>query len=197
MASSTPATSLKVTTVLLPRNIRALDLPKLMAWLLLPCAWRNMNHRNTPMSRIGNIIERSSPRKALPSSAGSPSKIGRFTHDDPASQAAIMFAWTCVVNCAGTNDSTTTCSSELGTNATSVTSSFSPFIRTALTLPASTCDRNDSGSPLYEMVWGGSSLKRKTYKSAAIPTTSTRVTSPLRMNRLFKEKRASEAGPPG
>ena len=40
LASSTPATSAKVTTVLLPRNMRARLLPKLMAWLLVPCAWR-------------------------------------------------------------------------------------------------------------------------------------------------------------
>ena len=37
-ASSTPATSLNVTTVLLPRNIRARLLPKLRAWLLVPWA---------------------------------------------------------------------------------------------------------------------------------------------------------------
>ena len=57
LASSTPATSLKVTTVLLPRNIRARLLPKLIAWLLVPWAWRIMNHRNTPMSRMGKSIE--------------------------------------------------------------------------------------------------------------------------------------------
>ncbi len=38
LASSTPATSLKVTTCLLPRNIRARLLPNDIAWLLVPWA---------------------------------------------------------------------------------------------------------------------------------------------------------------
>ena len=53
LASSTPATSANVTTVLLPRNIRARLLPNDMAWLLVPWAWRNMKKMNTPMSRTG------------------------------------------------------------------------------------------------------------------------------------------------
>ena len=53
-ASSTPATSLKVTTVLLPRNMRARLLPKLIAWLLVPCAWRIMKKMNAPMSSTGS-----------------------------------------------------------------------------------------------------------------------------------------------
>jgi len=52
-ASSTPATSLKVTTVLLPRNIRARLLPKLIAWLLVPCACRIMKKMKAPMRRTG------------------------------------------------------------------------------------------------------------------------------------------------
>ena len=54
LASSTPATSAKVTTVLLPRNIRARLLPKLSAWLLVPWAWRIMKKMNPPMIRIGS-----------------------------------------------------------------------------------------------------------------------------------------------
>ena len=104
LASSTPATSEKVMTVLLPRNIRARLLPKLMAWLLLPCAWRNMNHRKTPMSRMGKSMETSRPRNALPSSAGSP-RNSIVSQSGPAAQAALMSAWTDVVNCAGTKDS--------------------------------------------------------------------------------------------
>ena len=53
-ASSTPATSANVTTVLLPRNMRARLLPKLMAWLLVPWAWRIMKKRNPPISRTGS-----------------------------------------------------------------------------------------------------------------------------------------------
>ena len=55
MASSTPATSAKVTTVLLPRNIRARLLPKLIAWLLVPWAWRIMKNRKPPIRSTGRI----------------------------------------------------------------------------------------------------------------------------------------------
>ena len=61
LASSTPATSAKVTTVLLPRNIRARLLPKLSAWLFVPWAWRIMKKMNPPMTRIGNRPVRISP----------------------------------------------------------------------------------------------------------------------------------------
>ena len=54
MASSTPATSLNVTTVLLPRNMRARLLPKDIAWLLVPWAWRIMKKMNPPMISSGN-----------------------------------------------------------------------------------------------------------------------------------------------
>jgi hypothetical protein len=53
-ASSTPATSENVTTVLLPRNMRARLLPKLIAWLLVPWAWRIMKKRKPPMSSTGS-----------------------------------------------------------------------------------------------------------------------------------------------
>ena len=62
LASSTPATSLNVTTVLLPRNIRARLLPKLRAWLLVPWAWRIMKKMNPPITRSG-----SSPVSSRPS----------------------------------------------------------------------------------------------------------------------------------
>ena len=42
LASSTPATSLNVTTCLLPRNIRARLLPNDRAWLFVPWACRIM-----------------------------------------------------------------------------------------------------------------------------------------------------------
>ena len=114
LASSTPATSAKVTTVLLPRNMRARLLPKLMAWLLLPCAWRNMNHRKTPMSRMGKSMEMRRPRKALPSSAGSAVSTGtpachrQRSHTGRPAQASIMSWRREVVNWLGTKDSTTT-----------------------------------------------------------------------------------------
>ena len=54
LASSTPATSAKVTTVLLPMNIRARLLPKLRAWLLVPWAWRIMKKMKPPMTSSGS-----------------------------------------------------------------------------------------------------------------------------------------------
>ena len=56
MASSTPATSAKVTTVLLPRNIRARLLPKLRAWLLVPWAWRMKKAMNRTTSTTGTSV---------------------------------------------------------------------------------------------------------------------------------------------
>ncbi len=61
MASSTPATSANVTTVLLPRNIRARLLPKLMAWLLVPCACRIMKKMKPPIRRTGSSALMRSP----------------------------------------------------------------------------------------------------------------------------------------
>ncbi len=60
-ASSTPATSANVTTCLLPRNMRARLLPKLIAWLLVPWAWRIMKKMNPPMRRTGSSALMSSP----------------------------------------------------------------------------------------------------------------------------------------
>ena len=67
LASSTPATSWNVTTVLLPRNMRARLLPKLSAWLLVPCAWRNMKNSSAPMSSMGSsaVIEHAQPLAAV------------------------------------------------------------------------------------------------------------------------------------
>ena len=53
LASSTPATSAKVTTVLLPRNMRARLLPNESAWLLVPWACRIMKKRKPPIRRTG------------------------------------------------------------------------------------------------------------------------------------------------
>ena len=61
LASSTPATSLNVTTVLLPRNIRARLLPNDRAWLLVPWAWRIMKKMKPPMTSSGSRPVSSSP----------------------------------------------------------------------------------------------------------------------------------------
>ena len=55
-ASSTPATSANVTTVLLPRNMRARLLPKLRAWLLVPWAWRMKKTMNRTMIKTGRPV---------------------------------------------------------------------------------------------------------------------------------------------
>ena len=52
LASSTPATSLKVTCGLSPGKRRALLRPKLIAWLLAPRARKNMIKINTPRIMI-------------------------------------------------------------------------------------------------------------------------------------------------
>ena len=67
-ASSTPATSAKVTTVLFPRNIRARLLPKLMAWLFVPWAWRMKKTMNRTITTIGSSVE--NRRTIQPVSAG-------------------------------------------------------------------------------------------------------------------------------
>ena len=61
LASSTPATSANVTTVLLPRNMRARLLPKLMAWLLVPWAWRIMKKMKPPIRSTGRSAPTSRP----------------------------------------------------------------------------------------------------------------------------------------
>ena len=53
LASSTPATSAKVTVGLLPVNMRARLLPNDIAWLFDPCAWRIMNSRMAPKKISG------------------------------------------------------------------------------------------------------------------------------------------------
>ena len=76
LASSTPATSANVTTVLLPRNMRARLLPKLRAWLLVPWAWRIMKKMKPPIRRTGSsaptsrlihwpVCEAATPRKTI------------------------------------------------------------------------------------------------------------------------------------
>ena len=61
LASSTPATSANVTTVLLPRNMRARLLPKLRAWLLVPCACLIMKKMKPPMMSSGRTAVSSRP----------------------------------------------------------------------------------------------------------------------------------------
>ena len=62
-ASSTPATSLKVTAGLSPASRRARLRPKEIAWLLPVCVWRSIYHINPPMTRnrmmFGRMTERS------------------------------------------------------------------------------------------------------------------------------------------
>ena len=158
LASSTPATSLKVTTVLLPTNMRARLRPKLMAWLLLPCAWRNMNQRNTPMSRIGKSIERSSPKKALPSSACSP-----LNSTVAACRAGVAGGLDVRLyrGREGSRDRRIRArrgSPVSGSSSTVVITSASPRVRTEATSPFSTIVRNESADPLYGI--GSGSARR-------------------------------------
>ena len=53
--SSTPATSANVTVGCSPLNMRARLLPKDMAALLEPCAWRKMNHKTPTIKMTGKI----------------------------------------------------------------------------------------------------------------------------------------------
>ena len=78
LASSTPATSLNVTTVLLPRNMRARLLPNERAWLLVPWAWRIMKKMKPPMMSSGSTAVRSRPSHDV-SGAGSASNGGAVT----------------------------------------------------------------------------------------------------------------------
>ena len=55
LASSTPATSAKVTVGLLPVNMRARLLPNDIAWLLLPCAWRIMKTKMPIRNSVGRM----------------------------------------------------------------------------------------------------------------------------------------------
>ena len=61
-ASSTPATSEKLTVGLLPTNMRALLRPKLKVWFVLPCACLIMKRRMAPKKISGrklmNILNR-------------------------------------------------------------------------------------------------------------------------------------------
>ncbi len=75
LASSTPATSLNVTTVLLPRNIRARLLPNDRAWLFVPWACLIMNRMKPPMRMSGNRPVRINPSHDV-SGAGLPSNVG-------------------------------------------------------------------------------------------------------------------------
>ena len=63
LASSTPATSLKVTAGLSPLSRRARLRPKEIAWLLPLCVWRSMYHMKPPITRkrmtFGRMTERS------------------------------------------------------------------------------------------------------------------------------------------
>ncbi len=64
-ASSTPATSAKVTVGLLAETNWALLLPKLSAWLLAPCARRNMKKSNSPKRRRGRKLRSRDPMLKL------------------------------------------------------------------------------------------------------------------------------------
>ncbi len=58
LASSTPATSSKVTVGFSPVNMRARLLPKDKAWLLLPCAWRIKKMKSTARKTKGRKLPR-------------------------------------------------------------------------------------------------------------------------------------------
>ncbi len=55
-ASSTPATSTNVTVTLVPVNMRARLLPKLIACEFEPCAWRIMNRIRAPKMMSGRKL---------------------------------------------------------------------------------------------------------------------------------------------
>ena len=56
-ASSTPATSAKVTVGLLAMNIRARLFPNESAWLFVPCACRIMKSRSPPKKMSGRMLK--------------------------------------------------------------------------------------------------------------------------------------------
>ena len=99
LASSTPATSAKVTTVLLPRNIRARLLPKLRAWLLVPWAWRIMNRMKPTIRISGRAVVTSRPiHEVSGASLAANTSDGKLT---PALAAACM-SWRTLVRIGGT-----------------------------------------------------------------------------------------------
>ena len=57
-ASSTPATSMKVTLGRVPLNMRARLLPKFIAWVLVPWAWRRKKKRMATMKMMGRNWKR-------------------------------------------------------------------------------------------------------------------------------------------
>ena len=65
LASSTPATSSKVTRFLFSVSMRALDLPKPMAPRAPPCIWR-MKKIHTPISRRMGRAWISTPTRVMP-----------------------------------------------------------------------------------------------------------------------------------
>jgi hypothetical protein len=70
-ASSTPATSMKVTVGRLPANVRARLLPKFIACAFVPCAWR--------MKKIRMAPNRSSGRKLMKMPSQLPKLLGFTT----------------------------------------------------------------------------------------------------------------------
>ena len=75
LASSTPATSSKVTVGLSPVNIRARLLPKDRAWLLVPWAWRIKKMKSTAKKTKGRKL----PRMASHSPQGLGGSTSRST----------------------------------------------------------------------------------------------------------------------
>jgi hypothetical protein len=88
-----------VTTVLLPRNIRARLLPKLIAWLFVPWACRIMKKMNPPMMRSGRTNVASRPIHDV-SGAGSPCRCP--AESDPSRLAAACMSWKTWVRTFGT-----------------------------------------------------------------------------------------------
>src|SRR3954447_22855960 len=83
--------------------MRARLLPKLIAWLLVPCAWRSMKNRNAPISRMGNRAEMIRPSHAPPSGGSAPTIGGAAVQvDGEEAQAAAISALTLVTYSLGT-----------------------------------------------------------------------------------------------
>jgi hypothetical protein len=138
LASSTPATSLNVTTVLLPRNIRARDLPNERAWLLVPWAWRIMKKMKPPMTSSGRSPVSSRPIQ-LVSGAGRGSKIGASTLLPSAALAMSCETWVRMLAIV------TVYSGWSAAPPLRSTLSVSPCCTTFSTLPPATSSRNEPG----------------------------------------------------
>ena len=173
LASSTPATSANVTTVLLPRNIRARLLPKLRAWLLVPWACLIMKKMNPPMIRIGRSPVIRMLIQPL-SGAGLAPKIGIGALVSAA--AFFMSSRTWLASRPGTTTVYFCPLLSFG-----VTVRVEPSCSTVATLPAATLSRNlEYWTSVFGVVW-----LRTVNTTARATTTRASITTPLRKNLEF------------